>query len=92
MNLASMAKRKDKLMRIAGVSESKTGLFNRLVFWMARRRLGKVADPLKALGHHGWVMFGNGMFEMASERARKVEGRLKELAQIKAATLVGCPF
>jgi len=32
------------------------------------------------------------MFEFAGERAHRVEARLKELAQIKAATLVGCPF
>lgn len=29
---------------------------------------------------------------VAGERAQLVESRLKELAQIKAATLVGCPF
>jgi AhpD family alkylhydroperoxidase len=29
---------------------------------------------------------------MAFERAKKVDARLKELAQIKVATLVGCPW
>lgn len=79
-------------MRIEGVSESRAGLFVRLAFWFSRRRFGKVADPLKLMGHHAWVSFGNGLFELASERARLVEPRLKDLAGIKAATLVGCPF
>ena len=79
-------------MRIEGVSKSRASLFVRLAYWFSRRRLGKVADPLRLMGHHSWVSFGYGMFEFAGERAHCVEARLKELAQIKAATLVGCPF
>lgn len=79
-------------MRIEGVSESRTSLFNRLVFRLSRRRTGKVLDPLKVMGHNGWVILGNVLFEVSGERARRVGGRLKELAQIKAATMVGCPF
>ena len=79
-------------MRIEGVSSSNAGLFVRLTYWFSQRRFGKVADPLKLMGHHSWVSLGSGVFELASERSRLVELRLKELAQIKAATLVGCPF
>ena len=79
-------------MRIEGVSKSKASLFVRLAYWFSQRRLGKVADPLKITGHHSWVSFGYGIFELASERAQLVELRLKELAQVKVATLVGCPF
>ncbi len=79
-------------MRIEEVSKSKAGLFVRLAYWFSQRRLGKVADPLKIMGHHAWSSFGYGVFEFASERSRLVKLRLKELAQIKAATLVGCPF
>ncbi len=79
-------------MRIEGVSKSKASLFVRLAYWFSQRRLGKVADPLKIIGHHSWVSFGYGIFELASERAQLVELRLKELAQVKVATLVGCPF
>jgi len=79
-------------MRIEGVSKSKASLFVRLACWFSQRRFGKVADPLKLTGHHPWVSFGYGLFELASERAQLVELRLKDLAGIKAATLVGCPF
>ncbi len=79
-------------MRIEGVPKRKASLFVRLAYWFSQRRLGKVADPLTVMGHHSWVSFGSGMFELAGERSQLVELRLKELAQIKAATLVGCPF
>lgn len=79
-------------MRIEGVPDSKASLFVRFAYWFSQRRLGKVADPLKIMGHHSWVSFGYGMFELAGERARLVELRLKELAQLKVATLIGCPF
>lgn len=79
-------------MRIEGIAKSKAGLFVRFVYWFSQRRFGKVADPLRVTGHHPWVSFGQGMFELAGERAHLVESRLKDLAQIKAATLVGCPF
>ena len=79
-------------MRIEGMPESRAGLFVRLAYRFSRRRLGRVADPLRVTGHHPWVSLGYGLFELAGERSRLVEARLKGLAQIKAATLVGCPF
>ncbi|MGH9843134.1 MAG: hypothetical protein ACREEM_30720 [Blastocatellia bacterium] len=79
-------------MRIEGVPERKASLLVRLACWFSQRRLGKVPDPLRIMGHHAQVSFGYGMFEMAGERSRLVKLRLKELAQIKVATLVGCPF
>jgi len=79
-------------MRLEGISKNKAGFFVRFAYWFSRRRMGKVPDPLKVAGHHSWVSFGHGMFEFAGERAHLVESRLKGLAQIKAATLVGCPF
>lgn len=83
---------KGETMRIPGVSKRGASLFVRLSYWFSQRRFGRVADPLRIMGHHSWVSFGSGMFELASERSKLVEPRLKDLAQIKAATLVGCPF
>ncbi len=79
-------------MRIDEVPRGQASLFVRLAYWFSKRKFGKVADPLKVMGRHAWVSFGYGMFEMAAERAQLVEAKLKDLAQIKAATLVGCPF
>ena len=79
-------------MRIEGVPKNRAGLLTRFAYWFSQRQYGKVADPLKVTAHHRWVSFGAGMFELSALRARLVERRLKDLAQIKAATLVGCPF
>jgi hypothetical protein len=37
-------------------------------------------------------MGGYGAFELALGRSRRVDDRLKDLAALKAATLIGCPF
>ena len=81
-----------KMMRLEGVPKQKAGLFARLSYRFSERRFGKVVDSLAVMAHQPWVLFGSAMFELGSERAKTVEPRLKALAQIKAATLVGCPF
>jgi hypothetical protein len=80
------------MARIQGLPKNKTGLMSRLVYWMARRRLGKVPEPLTLIAHHPWLSRGYGLFELALDRSRLVDTRLKELATLKVATLVGCPF
>ncbi len=80
------------MARIEGITEGKAGLLARLAYWLARRRVGKVPEPLRVYARHTWLLNGYGAFEYALERSRLVEERLKLLAQIKAATLVGCPF
>ena len=64
-------------MRIEGISKSNAGFFVRLAYWFSQRRLGKVADPLRITGHHPWVSFGYGIFELAGEHAQLVKSRLK---------------
>jgi hypothetical protein len=79
-------------MRIKEMSEGRGGLLVKVAYWFSLRRFGKIADPIKVMCHHLWVLLGSGAFEMAFERAKKVDTRLKELAQIKVAALVGCPW
>ncbi len=80
------------MARIAGVPKRKTGLLGRFAYWFARRRFGKVPEPLTVVAHHAWLSRGYVLFELALDRSRLVDQRLKALAQLKAATLVGCPF
>jgi hypothetical protein len=80
------------MARIEGVREDDTGLFARIAYWFSRRRMGRVVEPLTVLAHHGPMLAGAGAFELALEQARRVDGRLKSLASLKAAALVGCPF
>ena len=80
------------MARIAGVPKNKTSLITRFAYWYARRRFGKVPEPLTLVAHHPWLFRGNGAFELALEHSRLVDARLKGLASIKVATLIGCPF
>ena len=84
--------------RIEGVSPEKAGVFTRFVYWLARRKVkavageGRVPGPLTVMAHHTPIMLAYGGFESGLERAQRVPARLKSLAMIRAATLVGCPF
>jgi len=78
--------------RIEGLGAKRAGLLARFAYWYSRRSLGKVPEPLTVMAHHGWISFGAGAFELALERSRTVEPRLKALASLKAAALIGCPF
>ncbi len=80
------------MSRIEGIPEHKAGLAARFAYWFSRRRFGKVAEPLAIIAHHPGLLLGYGAFETALDRSRRVEERLKELAALKAATLIGCPF
>lgn len=80
------------MARIEGVPESRAPWFVRLAYRYARRRLGKVPEPVTVAAHHTWIFGGMGAYEMALERSRLVDAKLKALAGIKSAALVGCPF
>ena len=81
------------MARIEGVSDAEAGLVTRGVFQGAARRVGgRVPDPLRIMAHSKPVMWAAGLFEIAAGRAHAVPARLKALASIKAAALVGCVF
>ena len=44
------------------------------------------------MAHNGWVLAANGAYELAIARANRVPERLKALASLKAAAMIGCPF
>jgi hypothetical protein len=83
---------------VGPVSDREAGWLSRFVFWMARRKLRalspepRVPGPLRVMAHHPAAMLTYGAFEAGLERCQRVPARLKSLAMIRAATLVGCPF
>jgi hypothetical protein len=80
------------MVRIVGISERAAGPVTRFAYWFSRRRFGKVAEPLRVIAHHPALLHGYGAFELALDRSSLLDERLKDLASLKAATLVGCPF
>jgi hypothetical protein len=80
------------MARIEGVNDADAGLVTRGVYQGAKRMTGQVPDPLRIMAHSKPVMWASGLFEIASGRAHSVPARLKALAGIKAAAMIGCVF
>jgi 4-carboxymuconolactone decarboxylase len=80
------------MARIQGVEANQAGLFTRFLYWMTRRKVGRVIQPCKITAHQPRLLVAMGGMEMGQQALRSVDAKLKVLAEIKAATLVGCPF
>ena len=80
------------MARIEGVSDADASLLTRFVYRGAERIAGQVPDPLRIMAHSKPVMWAAGLFEIAIGRAHAVPPRLKSIASIKVAALVGCVF
>jgi hypothetical protein len=80
------------MARLAGIESQQAGLFTRFVYWMTKRKIGRVVLPVKITAHQPRLLRGMGEMEQAQLAVHSVPATLKELAGIKAAMLVGCPF
>jgi hypothetical protein len=80
------------MARLEGVSDSDAGLMTGQVFKAAKRRIGRVAEPLRIMAHCPPVMYAAGGFELAWDKAKSVDPVLKDLCQLKVSQLVGCVF
>lgn len=67
-------------------------MFVRFVYWMVRRKLGRVVLPIKIAAHHPRLLRSVGEMEAGQMAAQSVDAGLKSLASVKVATLIGCPF
>ena len=79
------------MSRISGLDRGRS-IFARLVFFISRRKLGRVIRPIRVHALHPRIFSGYGRMELAQQRANKVPAHIKSLAQIRVATRVGCPF
>lgn len=78
---------------MARLSDSKPrGLLSRMIFFFARRKVGKVTGPMKVTARHKHVMVGVGFMENAQMKSTRVPKQLKALASTRTAALVGCVF
>jgi hypothetical protein len=71
---------------------SRPGLLARAAAAFARHRLGRVPKPLDLYAHSPAVVAGVSAYEASLERMRAAPPRLVALAELRAATRVGCPF
>ncbi|MFZ1050400.1 MAG: hypothetical protein WBP65_18840 [Candidatus Sulfotelmatobacter sp.] len=84
------------MARIAGASPSQGGLFRRLlvriIYSLTKRKVGRVVMPVQVTAHHAKILWGYGQMERSQASSNLVDAKLKGLVQLRAATLVGCPF
>ena len=84
------------MARIQGASASQGGLLRRLfvgiVYSLTRRRVGHVIGPVQVTAHHPKILWGYGQMEQSQLGSKLVDHKLKGLAELRVATLVGCPF
>ncbi len=81
------------MARIEGVRDAEAGLLTRGLYQGAKRVAGgRVPEPLRIMAHSKPVMWADAIFELALARAHALPARLKCLAGLKVATLVGCVF
>lgn len=84
------------MARIAGASAGQGGLLRRLfvgiVYWLTRRRVGRVVMPVQVTAHHPTILWGYGQMEQSQLSSKLVDAKLKGLAELRVATLIGCPF
>lgn len=80
------------MTRIEPVADKPGNPFIRLTFQQTGQRLGRVPAPIRVLARAPAVLAGNVAMELAFERSHRVEERLKGLAEVKVATMVGCEF
>ena len=84
------------MARIEGAEPGKqgllSGLLTRIVYAMTKRKLGRVVMPVRIVANHSKILWGYGQMERSLLGSRLVDAGLKDLAQLRVATLVGCPF
>ena len=84
------------MARIRGALRNQGGLIRRLfvgiVYSLTRRRLGRVIMPIHVTAHHPRIFWGYLQMEQSQMGAKLVNHKLKGLAELRVATLVGCPF
>jgi hypothetical protein len=84
------------MARISGASGNRGGTFHRLfvriVYSLTRRRLKRVIMPIQVTAHHPNILRGYVRMERTQAASKLVDAKLKGLAELRVATLVGCPF
>ena len=68
------------------------GLVARVIFFLTRRKVGKVPTPMQVMAHQPPLLMGYARMELAQMKMTRVPASLKALASIRTSTLLGCPF
>jgi AhpD family alkylhydroperoxidase len=68
------------------------GALARLTAWYARRKYGRNLTPADVWSHTPGILVGYGAMELAFERSRRLDPKLRLLAELKTSTVAGCEW
>ena len=83
---------------IQGIPLHKAGwllrMFYNTVINQTKKLTGKsdLAESMQISAHQPWALFGTAMMEMGQLSFKSLPPRLKSLASLRTATLIGCPY
>jgi AhpD family alkylhydroperoxidase len=90
------------MARIEGVPASQAGPVIRLVYRFGPRAMRKLTgrdpqagsgiEPMEIWAHQPKMMVGMGRFNQAVRKGNAVDGRIKNLVELKGAQMIGCEF
>ncbi len=84
------------MARIPGAPRNQGGMIRLLlvsfVYFLTQRRLGRVIMPIQVTAHHPKIFWGYVQMEQSQASSKLIDPKLKGLAELRVATLVGCPF
>ena len=80
------------MSRFEGVQDNEAGLLTRLLFWFAKRALGRVPRGMRVRSLDPKYLRRAVRIDLYAASRGSISMRLKELAQLKVALMVGCPF
>jgi AhpD family alkylhydroperoxidase len=80
------------MTRITAVPADQAGWFTRFTYWYARKLYGRLPGALSVLAQNPGILRAVAGFEFWSARSHAVDKKLKLLAEVRVATLVGCRY
>ena len=78
--------------RVSGVGQSQANWIVKQVYRALKKRIGLVPKAKTLAAHHTPTLLASTWMDSVCASARTVPPLLKELAQLKVAALIGCPF
>ena len=79
-------------MALIKKTNKNNSLIAKITFFFAKRKVGKIPNPMRIMSINTPILLGYGLMELAQERAKKVSHQIKLLTDLRIATLIGCPF
>ena len=81
-----------EMSRIPGVQDHEAGIRARRIFAQIKKRLGRVPISARIRAHDYELLRICEQMSAHTAKRTAAEPKLKELAQLKVAAMVGCPF